>query len=98
VAVAGIGAGVPFCHAVLTDDRAGLLARLRSRRVFATALWPDAVVVPGPGPDPDADPYPYPQAATLARHLLALPVDQRYTVSDMERLAALVLDALPPQP
>ncbi len=76
------GPGVPFCHAVLVDDRAALLARLRARRVFATALWPDALT------------HDQPQATHLARHLLALPVDQRYRVSDMDRLASLVLDSL----
>ncbi len=78
------GDGVPFCHAVLTDVRAGLLARLRSRRVFATALWPDA------DPDPDR----HPGATRLARRLLALPVDQRYDLSDMDRLADLVLESV----
>ena len=77
------GPGVPFCHAVLVEnDRAGLLARLRARRVFATALWPDALTGG------------HSRATHLAQHLLALPVDQRYRLSDMDRLASLVLESL----
>jgi hypothetical protein len=78
------GPGVPFCHAVLTPERPGLLERLHRRRVFATPLWPDA----------ELDPVRHPRAAILSAHLLALPVDQRYREADMDRLASLVLAAL----
>ena len=78
--VAVDGTGVPFCHAVLVEDRAERLQRLRAHRVFATPLWFDS----------EHDPVAHPRAATLARHLLALPVDQRYVATDMDRLAELV--------
>lgn len=77
------GAGVPFGHAVLVDNRARLLAALHARRVFATALWPMA----------EHDPTLHPAAATLARRLLVLPIDQRYREPEIDQLAALVLAA-----
>ncbi len=85
--VAWEGAGVPFCHAVLVDDRAALMAAGRRRRVFATPLWPDAL----------HDPARHPRAALLAQRLLALPVDQRYTPDDMDLLAAAVSPTIGPK-
>ena len=78
------GDGTPFCHAVLADDRDGLIRRLHARRVFATPLWPDSL----------HDAARHPRAADLCRRLLALPVDQRYDEADMDVLARLVLDAV----
>lgn len=78
------GAGTPFCHAVLADDREALIRRLHARRVFATPLWPDSW----------HDATSHPRAADLCRRLLALPVDQRYDGADMDHLARLVLDAV----
>ena len=75
---------VPFNLPILHNDRGRLLADLRARRVFATPLWPDAV----------HDPIRHPRAADMARRLLALPVDQRYGVADMDRLAELVRPCL----
>ncbi|MEI8394113.1 MAG: hypothetical protein WCF85_05215 [Rhodospirillaceae bacterium] len=74
------GPGVPFGHAVLVDTRSEMLARLRARRVFATPLWPDAV----------HDPARHPRAADLARRLLLLPIDQRYSLTEIDRLGELV--------
>ena len=77
-------AAVPFNLPILHHDRARLLNALHARRVFATSLWPDAV----------HDPERHPRAANMARRLVALPVDQRYGVADMDRLAELVLPCL----
>jgi len=77
-------ATVPFHVPIFVDDRARILADLRARRVFATALWPDAV----------HDPARHPRAADLARRLVALPCDQRYGAADMDRLADLVIECL----
>lgn len=74
------GAGTPFNFPIVVDDRDAVLKRLHERRVFATALWPDA----------RHDPARHPMAARLARQLLALPIDQRYDAADMARLAGLV--------
>lgn len=75
---------VPFDFPILHADRARLLRDLRARRVFATPLWPDAV----------CDPVRHPRAADFARRLVALPVDQRYDLGDMDRLADLVAPCL----
>lgn len=83
--VAADDPGVPFCHAVLVDNRAAVIAEGRRRRIFATPLWPDAC----------HNPAHHPRAALLAQRLLALPVDQRYTPGDMDRLAALIARDLP---
>ena len=78
------GEGTPFCHAVLADDRDGLIRRLHARRVFATPLWPDSL----------HDAARHPRAADLCPRLLALPVDPRYDGADMDLLSRLVLDAV----
>lgn len=74
-------AGVPFAHAVRTRKRDQLLKILHAERVFATPLWPDAI----------HDQVEHPTAALLATELLALPVDQRYSVADMDVLADTVI-------
>lgn len=75
---------VPFDFPILHGDRTRLLRDLRARRVFATPLWPDAV----------CDPVRQPRASDFARRLVALPVDQRYDLGDMDRLADLVAPCL----
>jgi hypothetical protein len=72
--------GVPYHFPILLDDRDNTLARLHARRLFATALWPDARL----------DPARHPRAARMAHDLLALPVDQRYTPADMRIVANIV--------
>ncbi|MGD9537711.1 MAG: hypothetical protein AB7P52_08705 [Alphaproteobacteria bacterium] len=74
------GEGTPFDYPVLVEHRDEVIKRLHARRVFATPLWPDA----------RHDPSRHPNATRLARGLVGLPVDQRYTPDDMVRLAALV--------
>jgi hypothetical protein len=59
--------------------------RLRESRVFAPVHWPLPAQI---------DPESFPEAASLSRRLLTLPIDQRYTSTDMRVVARLFLDAL----
>jgi hypothetical protein len=79
-----LSGGTPFNFSMLSNDRDALLLRLRSARVFATALWPDAVHAP-------AD---HPVANDLARRLIGLPIDPRYCEDDMHELASCVRGAI----
>ncbi|QGM45245.1 hypothetical protein [Methylocystis heyeri] len=72
--------GTPFNLSILVEDRAAVLARLHAARVFATALWPNA------RRRHDL----HPRAEDLARRLVGLPIDQRYTEADMLELAKRV--------
>jgi len=72
--------GTPFNLPIFAGNREHLLAELRSQRIFATALWPDARL----------DRRQHPCGAWMADHLIGLPVDQRHDALDMQRLAAAV--------
>ena len=74
------GPGTPFNWPFITRERSALLSRLRSRRVFATPLWPDA----------ESRDSAHPRARQLRDELVALPLDQRYSPDDMRRMADLV--------
>ena len=74
------GPGTPFNWPFITRERSALLSRLRSLRVFATPLWPDAVFCDSA----------HPRARQLRDELVALPLDQRYSPDDMRRMADLV--------
>ncbi|NMM45585.1 hypothetical protein HH303_13905 [Rhodospirillaceae bacterium KN72] len=72
--------GVPFNFPLLMPsgtNRAALLGRLRDRRVFATALWSDAVI----------DRRRHPLADAYKTDLVALPLDQRFGPEDMDEIA-----------
>lgn len=72
--------GVPYSLPIIVKDRANLLERLRQKRIFATALWPDAV----------CDPARHPVATWMAKYLISLPIDQRHTTEDMDRIAEVI--------
>ena len=76
--------GVPFAYAAVTADRESILKKLYARRIFATALWHNAIYDPGL----------HPKAADYARRLIALPVDQRYDQKDMDEMADHVVACL----
>lgn len=76
--------GTPFNFPILVENRGGLLECLHARRVFATPLWPDC----------RHDPARHPVAADFAERLLALPVDQRYSLEDMDVVAETLLACL----
>jgi hypothetical protein len=80
------GRGTPFCLAAFVNDRDATLQSLQARRVFASALWPDA----------EHDPERHPAASWMVRHLIALPVDQRHEASDMHAIADALISACEP--
>lgn len=78
--------GTPFSLPIFVGNRRAFLSALHAARVFATPLWPDAPC--------SADRHPV--AAWFAEHLVSLPVDQRHTLADLDRVAASVLQAAEP--
>lgn len=73
--------GVPFCYPILVKNRDETLETLHYERIYANKLWWNA----------DFDRGLFPVAAVYADQLICLPVDQRHTQSDMERIADIVL-------
>lgn len=73
----------PYAYPLLVEDGPAVRAALREQKIFLPLLWPEAAAQ-------TQDPL----AARYARDILPLPVDQRYTPADMERLAAAVLERL----
>ncbi|MGD9923369.1 MAG: hypothetical protein AB7V13_18275 [Pseudorhodoplanes sp.] len=69
--------GVPFSLPVFVSDREAVLDRLHDRRIFASALWPDA----------ECDANRHPVAFWIRHHLISLPIDQRHDEVDMRRIA-----------
>ena len=76
--------GVPFALAVSTKIRKELLNKLYSKRVFATPLWYNSI----------HNKNDHPIASQLSKELIALPIDQRYSLDDMDLLADIVLSCL----
>lgn len=76
--------GTPYNFSILVNQRDEILKRLHSQRVFATALWPDSV---HSGNE-------HPVAADFTRRLIGLPIDQSYSVEDMDEILARVLGSL----
>lgn len=74
-------AAVPLCYPVLVDDGAALKAELIRRRIFVPTFWPG---VAERAPEGSVE-------ARLARDLLCLPLDQRYSSGEMDRVASSVL-------
>jgi hypothetical protein len=78
------GSGAPLCYPFLPAgavDR-GALARMD---LYVPTFWPEIDGRAGGGHEWERD---------LARRLLPLPIDQRYGVHDMERLATALLQVL----
>lgn len=69
---------VPLGCPVLVDDRDNTAARLASRGVQAEVYWDLPADVPA---------HAFPVSAHLARHVLMLPCDQRYSPADMATVA-----------
>ena len=76
--------GVPFAYPVLTKNRKKIIEKLKEKRVFATPLWPNA----------RHNKLDHPKASLFVNQLMALPIDQRYNIDDMENLAKIVLNAI----
>ena len=79
--LAGMGTtDVPLCYPYRSRD-ARLRQQLISNRVFVATYWTDAL-----------DRLATDQADSLVRHVLPLPIDQRYDAADMARITAIILD------
>lgn len=74
-------ATVPSHFTVLAEHRDALQAWLEEQGIHTTAYWAKS---------PLADTTACPQAAYIYDHVLSLPCDQRYTPTDMERIAQAV--------
>lgn len=76
----------PTHFPVYSPRRDQLIARLREAGVHATVYWPMPPFIEG-------EIERYPGADWIYRHILALPVDQRYGPDDMRRVADAVRGA-----
>ncbi len=74
-------AAVPLCYPLLVDHGAALRAELILRRIFVPTFWPG---VAERVPEGSVE-------ARLARDLLCLPLDQRYSLGEIDRVASSVL-------
>jgi hypothetical protein len=81
-----VDAGTPFSLPVFLGNRRAFLSALHAARVFATPLWPDA----------PCNAERHPVASWFAEHLVSLPVDQRHSLADLDRVAAAALQAAEP--
>ena len=81
-----LGAQVPYSPYSLTfscrNYRDELREYLRNRSIFAPVLWPV----------PEEYKLVYPNAYSLSKTVISIPIDQRYSVNDMERIAIVIND------
>lgn len=78
----GSGGEVPLCFPYVAKDGDALRRYLMENRVYVPTYWTEAVRRLAPE-----------QAEALVKNLVPLPIDQRLSKSDIERLSCLVLDA-----
>lgn len=71
---------VPLCYPFLVDNGVAMKAELIDRRIFVPTFWPG---VSGRAPAGTME-------ARLADDLVCLPIDQRYSVEDMDLIASAV--------
>lgn len=71
----------PFMYPFMVKDAEGLRERLAQEGVFVPVLWPNVLV----------DCAKWSNAYRFAKNILPLPVDQRYGVREMERVASALL-------
>ena len=74
---------VPSHFTLYADDRDGFRQYLDERGVHSTVYWPVGPLVDLTGHD---------TAKYIYDHIVALPCDQRYTASDMARIAEVLTD------
>ena len=74
--------GTPFSLPIFVANREAVIDRLRRSRIFTSALWPDV----------ECDARHHPVAIWFAKHLVSLPVDQRQTEPDMERISTVLVE------
>jgi hypothetical protein len=73
----------PLAYPFWSED-GSVREKLSAQRIYVPTYWPEVVALPGCG-SVERD---------LVANLLPLPIDQRYELSDMQRLADQVLRAL----
>ncbi len=71
---------VPLYFPILVDDRAALQKHLVSNAIYAPVVWPKD----------DKQPKQCEGAENAYEHLLCIPIDQRYSVDDMERIVKVI--------
>lgn len=67
---------VPLYCPIYANERAALQSALREERIYAPIVWPKSETMPDICQS----------ASELYQHLLCIPVDQRYSGDDMERI------------
>lgn len=72
---------VPMVYPYMTDDE-GLRDRLINQKVFVARYWPNVLEWSSEGS----------LEHTLTKHILPLPIDQRYDEADMLRITSLIKD------
>lgn len=80
--------GTPYCLPIFIGDPDATMTAMHKKRIFVTRLWPDS----------EHDAARHPAAAWIARHLIALPVDQRCNDADIARIADLANKFSAPAP
>ena len=74
---------IPLGYPILSENRDELRRKLASRRIFCPVHWPLPAEVSSAQ---------FPEAHSLSEKIMTLPLDQRYTIEDMARLAENVLE------
>jgi len=69
---------VPLGYVLKLKDRDRVRSQLANQRIFCAVHWP----LPG-----EIDVMRFPEAASLARTSLTIPIDQRYRLDDMKKVA-----------
>lgn len=75
-----VGSGVPMVYPYLVEGAENIRKTLIDRRIFVATYWPNIFQWCN---ETDTETY-------LARNILPLPVDQRYTAEDMKRIIEVV--------
>lgn len=70
----------PMVYPYLTNDGASLRQKLIDNNIFVATYWPNVLEWSIPGSD----------EAFLKSNLLPLPIDQRYDISDMQRILDMI--------
>lgn len=73
-------ADVPLYYVMWVNDRSALQTWLREHDIYAPVVWPKS----------DIEVDICEEAEEIYRHVLCLPVDQRYDLDDMERMAECI--------
>lgn len=73
-----------FMYPLYVDNGSQVRKALQSKKIYVPMLWPDVIE----NCNPDSLEYQY------AENILPLPIDQRYSVHDMDYLTKVVLESI----